>query len=87
MSFIMLTYWLVLNVVNTLLIPGIFVISDKTSLIELKSNEIYYEPVSIPQEKLFTAYRLKTSDLSITDDEIENYVVGLWFQSYGNEKL
>mmetsp|Transcript_44571 Transcript_44571/g.59144 ORF Transcript_44571/g.59144 Transcript_44571/m.59144 type:complete len:109 (-) Transcript_44571:392-718(-) len=77
----MLTYWLALNILQTLASPGIFTTKVKTKLTELDSNQIEYSSLAIPQQKLFLAYKLMTNNKAITQETINNYVVGLWFQS------
>ena len=85
-SFAMLSYWLVLNLIQAVH-PGTFEIKKVQDLTFLEANEIYYKELNIPQEKLFTAYNLVSSDDSIPADEVQNYVIGLWIQSNGKTSL
>ena len=79
MSFLMLTYWLALNLLQTFT-PGRFVTKQKMTLIELEEDETYYKEEQIPMDKLFTAYKIVNKDKFIGDADINNYVTGLWFQ-------
>ena len=82
-SFTMLFYWLVINIIDTFKSPGKFTTTSKVDLI--KEENGYFTPLQIPQEKMFTAYRIRQVGSSIPDDEIQNYVVGLWFQQVGSK--
>lgn len=79
-SFTLLSYWLLVNIIDTFKAPGKFTTTSKSDMLEMVNGE-YYTPLEIPQEKMFTAYRIRQiGDDVIPDDEVKNYVVGLWFQ-------
>jgi len=38
-----------------------------------------YDPLTIPTDKMLVAYRISQQDIDIPEEELENYIVGLWF--------
>lgn len=47
-----------------------------------------YNELNIEMEQLFVAYSLQVSETStVPQDEIQNYVVGLWFQNNSGNGL
>ena len=77
-TFTILTYWVCVNVWDTFYPPGKFSTSQSTSLVQ--NNDGTYEEVSIPMERLFSAYTLEMTGGVPNGEKIEDYMIGLWFQ-------
>ena len=75
-SFVLLAYWLAVNIWSTLAPPGQFTDLVSMMVVETTPDGIY-DPIDVPIAKLLTAYYINQTSLEI--DNIEDYVVGLWF--------
>ena len=77
-GFAVIAYWLGINLLHTFLPPGNFDTTSQTTLTQ--DSEGNFPLYEIPYAQMFSLYRLYSSDESITDDNIEDYMVGVWFQ-------
>ena len=56
-SFLLLFYWLLINLVDTFRSPGKFTTKETVDVIKQEKEK--YTSVHIPQEKMFTAYYIR----------------------------
>ena len=76
-SFTLLTYWVAVNTWDTFKPPGKFDSSSSIKLQDVDSDNDF-PTLSIPLKQLIVSYNFKS--LEIPDIEVNNYMVGLWFQ-------
>ena len=84
LAFTLLTYWLTVNFWDTFTPPGTFTISNTVKLIE--SQDGTYPEMYVPFERLFTTYSLASTQVP-EGDNINDYMVGLWFQQNEDQTL
>ena len=61
----LLIYWLAVNILYTILPPGIFSTNVKTELLQNKDGS--YPVTSVPSKRIFTMYKLNSSDEALKD--------------------
>ena len=84
-SFIVLAYWLIINIQDTFAAPGKF--SDKSQKLAFETKDGVYDPIEVPISRVFSAYQLYTYNEDITSENIDDYVQGLWFQVNEDETV
>ena len=75
---LILLYWLLINTVHVFKTPGMFNTFKSDELLQDSSGN--YPEFEIPLEKLFMSYNMTSTRIdTINADNIQNYMVGLWF--------
>jgi len=82
-TFTLLTYWMAINIWDTFAPPGKFNTKRQTVLAKISQDGLY-DPLDVPMSSLFVTYKITTSNAEISAaGNINDYVVGLWFQQTG----
>ena len=83
-AFTILTYWLVVNCWDTFTPPGAFTVSNTVKLVEMEDGT--YPEMYVPFERFYTTYSLNSTKVP-EGDNINDYMVGLWFQVNEDQSL
>ena len=86
-SLILLLYFAIQLLLDTFLPPGKFRTSEQVELSPWSSNKQRYHRLSIDSSELLVAFKIENDGDSSSIDmtEIDDYVVGLWFQQEEGE--
>ena len=83
-TFTWMAYWVTLNLFHTFLPPGEFSTSEKTQQQTINEDGTY-SLLEIPQEQLFVAYKIMSLSGDVKEEDLSNYVHGMWIQQTGSE--
>ena len=83
-TFIWMSYWLILNLLETFIPPGSFTTKQNTQQ-QVINDDGTFALVEIPQEQLFVAYKIMSLSGDVKEEDISSYVHGMWFQQTGTE--